>query len=74
MKDPTKLQRKLEAILMGTPALNIMPPSVGHWTNEELAEVASIVQNFVNQSNEVIEGDPLKDWVEEYKFFAADCR
>ena len=74
MKDPVKLQRKLESILKGTPALKIMPPANGRWSVDELAEVAWIVQDFVNQNNEVIECDPLKDWIEEYKFFRADFK
>lgn len=72
MKKLSNLQRKLEALLKGTPALTILPPRDKEWSAQEFEEVARLVQNFVNQSPEVIECDPLKDWVDEYKFFTAD--
>jgi hypothetical protein len=42
------------------------------WNDLDLKEVAFIVQDFVNNNPEVIECDPLKDWLEEYTFFKAD--
>ena len=74
MKDPSKLQRKLEALLKGTPALSVFPPREGGWDAQEFDEVARLVEDFVNQSPEVIEVDPLKDWLEEYKFYRVDNR
>jgi len=74
VKDPIKLQNKLVRLLSGTPALHVMPNSSRPWDDLELREVAWIVQDFVNQNREVIECDPLKDWIEEYKFFRADSR
>lgn len=74
MKDPVKLQEKLVKILRHTPALRIFPNYQKPWNEFEFAEVASIVQDFVNQNNAVIECDPMKDWLEEYRFFRADRR
>ncbi len=72
MKSPQKLQEKLLALLKGSakyPKIN--PPANGCWSVDELAAVAWVVQDFVNLNDEVIECDPIKDWLEEYKFFAA---
>lgn len=72
MKDPAKLQQKLLQVLRGTPALHVMPNPNIPWNDLDLKEVAFIVQDFVNNNPEVIECDPLKDWLEEYTFFKAD--
>jgi len=74
VKNPLKLQQKLEKLLAGTPALNIMPPREGGWSREEFAEVMWIVSAFVNQNTEVIECDPLKDWLDEARFAFADFK
>ena len=74
MKSPAKLQQKLLTLLKGTPALNIFPPSLGPWSERDFLEVAWIVRDFVNQNPEVIECDPLKEWLEEYEFYRADIR
>ena len=73
MKSPVKLQEKLLALLKGStrhPKVN--PPAGGHWSSDELAAVAWVVQDHVDRNEDVIECDPLKDWLEEYRFFAAD--
>lgn len=72
MKDPSKLQDKLVELLRHTPALNILPSYAHSWSELEFREVAWVVEDFVNQNQEVIECDPLKDWLEEYKFYKAD--
>jgi len=75
MKNPQKLQDKLLALLKSDrrhPRIN--PPANGHWTSDELAAVAWVIQDYVNLNDEVIECDPLKEWVEEYKFYAAERR
>ena len=70
MKNRFNLQRKLEAILAGTPALRVLPNVSHPWSDLEMAEVAWIVQDFVNQNPEVIEDDNrLRDWLDEYKFY-----
>ncbi len=74
MKNPAKLQQKLLQVLKGTPALHVMPNPNIPWNDLDLKEVAFIVQDFVNQNPDVIEGDPLKEWLEEYRFYAADKR
>ena len=74
MKDPKKLQAKLLQLLRGTPALHVMPNPEVPWNDLDLKEVAFIVQDFVNNNPDVIESDPLKDWIEEYKFLIADSK
>ncbi len=72
MKSPDKLQKKLLQVLKGTPALHVMPNPELPWNDLDLKEVAWIVKDFVNQNPEVIEGDELQEWLEEYVFFIAD--
>lgn len=74
MKSPAKLQQKLLQLLRGTPALHVMPHPEVPWNDLDFKEVAFIVQDFVNQNPEVIECDPLKDWLEEYTFYKADTK
>lgn len=74
MKNPLKLQEKLLKLLKGTPALHIFPPPQEGWNEIQLWEVAWIIQDFVNSNPDVIECDPLKDWLEEYRFYEADTR
>ena len=74
MKSPAKLQQKLLQLLRGTPALHVMPNPESPWNDLDLKEVAWIVQDFVDNNESVIECDPLKDWLEEYKFFRADTK
>jgi hypothetical protein len=72
MKSPARLQAKLLQLLKGTPALHVMPNPELPWNDLDLKEVAWIVQDFVNNNSEVIECDPLREWLDEYKFFIAD--
>ncbi len=72
MKSPDKLQKKLLQLLKGTPALHVMPNPELPWNDLDFKEVAWIVKDFVNQNPEVIEGDELQEWLEEYSFFIAD--
>jgi len=74
VKSPAKLQQKLLQLLRGTPALHVMPNPESPWNDLDLKEVAWIVQDFVDNNESVIECDPLKDWLEEYKFFRADTK
>ena len=70
MKDPVKLQNKLQSLLKKIPQLKIVFPEKGKWSVQELTAVAWVVQDFVNQNPEVIEdGNPLRDWLDETKFF-----
>jgi hypothetical protein len=74
VKDPSKLQAKLVQLLNHSPALKVLPNHEKPWNDIEMREVAWVVQDFVNQNDSVIECDPLKDWLEEYKFYRADNR
>jgi hypothetical protein len=49
-----------------------MPSPELPWNDLDFKEVAWIVQDFVNGNESVIEYDPLKDWLEEYRFFRED--
>lgn len=71
MKSPLKLQHKLQALLKGS-KLHVGFDFDKPWDDLILREVAWVVEDFVNHSPDVIECDPLKDWIEEYKFFIAD--
>jgi len=67
------LQRKLLDVLnKGTQHPKINPPASGYWSSDDLAAVAWVIQDHVNRNDEVINCDPLKDWLEEYRFFVAD--
>jgi hypothetical protein len=68
VKDPRKLQAKLLHVLKSAPALKVLPNPTVPWSDLDFKEVAWIVQDFVNQNTEVIECDPLREWLEEYKF------
>lgn len=75
MKSPQKLQEKLLALLKKDSHYpKIMAPANGYWSVDDLAAVAWVVQDHVNRNDDVINFDPLKDWLEEYKFFAASQR
>jgi hypothetical protein len=45
-----------------------MPNPELPWNDLDFKEVAWIVQDFVNNNSEVIEGSPLQEWLEEYRF------
>jgi len=43
------------------------------WSDLELKEAAWVVQDYVNGRKDVVESDdPLREWLDEYKFFIAD--
>jgi hypothetical protein len=73
MKDPRKLQEKLVELLRNS-RLHIQFPYGRPWTDLELKDIASVVEDYVNQDTGVINSDPLKEWVEEYKFYRAENR
>ena len=69
MKSRFNLQTKLEQLLKGarTPRLGPMPSI---WTDQDLHDVAWVIQDYVNNTYEVIEDDNgLRDWLDEYKFY-----
>lgn len=68
MKDSTKLQSKLYKILPKYPGLRLnltVPP----WSDREFYETSWVVEKYIQQSGEVINDDPLQEWLEEYQFF-----
>jgi hypothetical protein len=73
VKSPLKLQEKLRIALRNS-KLNIQYPFDRAWSDLELREIAWVVEDHVNRNSEVIECDPLKEWVEEYKFFKATLK
>lgn len=73
MKNPRKLQEKLVQVLKGVPKLHVFPNLDRPWNDLELKEVAWIVQDHIVQNDSVIESDdPLREWLEEYKFFESE--
>lgn len=73
MKDPLKLQFKLNEVLSRYPNLRVFtkaPP----WSEEEFREVAWVVDSYVRQSGEVVNDDPLSQWLEEYQFYTTQSR
>jgi hypothetical protein len=73
MKNPAKLQQKLK-LLLSKSQLRIGFSFEKPWDDLILSEVAWVVEDHVNRNPEVIECDPLKEWVEEYKFFKATLK
>lgn len=73
MKSAAKLQSKLKASLSAS-QLHIGFDFDKPWDDLVLREVAWVVEDHVNRNPEVIECDPLKDWLEEYKFYIADFK
>ena len=73
MKDPQKLQSKLRDLLRST-NLKVGFDLNKPLTDLQMKDVAWVVADHVNHNAEVINADPLKDWVEEYRFFLADRR
>lgn len=71
MKSPLKLQLKLKSLLANS-KLHVGFDFEKPWDDLTLREVAWVIADHVNHNPEVIECDPLKDWLEEYKFFVAD--
>lgn len=68
MKDPLKLQNKLYGILSRYPNLRLNPRTPP-WDAREFREIAWVVDNYVRESGEVVNDDPLQAWLEEYQFY-----
>lgn len=69
MKDPVRIQTKLQALLKKRPDLNISFPVP--CSEENFKEVVWIVLDYVTNSGVVINDDPLNEWLEEYQFYAS---
>ena len=74
MKDPIKLQNKLRDALKGKRKLNLQLPLLP-LTDKEMADAAWIVEGYLQAKDSVVdENDPLRSWIEEYKFYQADLK
>ena len=67
MKDPQKLQKKLVELLRNS-RLHIQFPFDRPWTDLELRDIAGVVEDYVNRDPEVINSNPLYDWLDECRF------
>ena len=68
MKDPQKLQKKLVELLRNS-RLHIQFPFDRPWTDLELRDIAGVVEDYVNRDPEVINSNPLYDWLDEWRFY-----
>ena len=73
MKDPRKLQEKLRDLLRYS-RLHVGFDLSRPLSDLELQDIAWVVQNHVNANPEVIECDPLKDWLDEFRFWSTSLR
>ena len=73
MKNPQNLQNKLIPLLRNT-HLHIQFPYDRPWTDLELRDIAGIVEDYVNRDPEVINSSPLKDWIDEYRFYRTEFK
>jgi hypothetical protein len=73
VKDPKKLQEKLVPLLRNS-HLHIQFPYDRPWTDLELRDIAGIVEDYVNRDSGVINSSPLKDWVDEYRFYLTEFK
>jgi hypothetical protein len=73
VKSPHKLQQKLVPLLRNS-RLHIQFPYDRPWTDLELRDIASVVEDYVNRDPEVINSSPLKDWIDEYRFMRTEVK
>ena len=73
MKNPQNLQNKLIPLLRNT-HLHIQFPYDRPWSDLELRDIAGIVEDYVNRDPEVINSSPLKDWIDEYRFYRTEFK
>jgi len=73
MKDTRKLQQKLVELLRNS-HLHVQFPFDRPWNDLELKEVAWIVGDYVNQSPDVVNCNPLHDWLDECRFHLAKLK
>ncbi len=69
MKDSRKLQEKLNNILKGRSDFRAF--CQWPWNDLEFRELALTVKAYVEASGEVVNDDPLLEWLEEYQFFVS---
>jgi len=72
MKSSEKLKEKLRLLLKNYPGLKVS--ARWPWDQQTFQEIAWVVQDYVNNSGDVINEDPLHEWVEEYNFFRFETK
>jgi hypothetical protein len=70
MKSSEKLKEKLRYLLRSYPGVKV--GASWPWNDLEFREIAWVVQDYVNNSGDVVNEDPLHEWVEEYNFFRTE--
>jgi hypothetical protein len=73
VKDPRKLQEKLVALLRNS-KLHIQVPLDRPWNDLELKGVAWVVEDYINRSPNVVNSNPLHDWLDEYRFYCTELK
>jgi hypothetical protein len=68
VKSPHKLQQKLVELLRNS-RLHIQFPYDRPWTDLELRDIAGVVEDYVNRDPEVINSNPIHDWLDEWRFY-----
>ncbi len=72
MKSLSSLKSELLDALRRTPSFHPVPFPERPWSENDLDEVAWVVQDYVNRNSEVIEDDNrLRDWLDSYRFHRA---
>jgi len=74
MKSLPKLQQKLLVLLRSHPNLHVMPHPEHPWTELHLREICGVISDYLRGSDNVLDYDPLKDWLEEARFYLADFK
>lgn len=67
MKDQARLQQKLFSLLKGHHKLKVSGELP--WSDAQFKEIAWVVNDFVVNSGDVTNDDPLYSWLEEYQFY-----
>lgn len=70
MKNQRKLQEKLRLILSKHPRLKVNTSA--DWDDVTFKQVVWVVNDYVTNSGEVVQEDPLYSWLEEYNFFLTE--
>lgn len=69
MKDSRKLQQKLHNLLKKHPKVRVGTPLP--WDELTFKEIVWVVQDYVNNSGDVTNEDPLQEWLDEYLFWSS---
>ena len=72
MKSLSTLKSELLGALRGVSGFHPVPFPERPWSENDLDEVAWVVQDYVNRNSDVIEDDNrLRDWLDSYRFHRA---